>query len=346
MAEAQIAAYRTYGHDSVGVGPGSTGIAEAIGSKVAFPEQSTPFIAEHAVKHISDLDELEVPDPRRDGRFPVFLAALKILVEELGEEVPVSLTVGGPTSTAGNLRGTENLLRDLYYHPEFAHRLLRYAVDSTIPFVEEAAKLGVKFGIVDPVASGSLISPKQYREFALPYQKELIDAMKRVGGASPMLHICGNTKRIWQDMADTGVVATAALLQELGMEVIGMRAFHYDHFGDDLFNELPGKETIPVNVATGQPFEQANLLEKLKPDIYLGHTGGNGWAAKHGVPILPIFSPINTYMGYAGVFEIARRLVRLLKNPSFNRNLAANTRQPYFDKWFEQDPYSYINPVE
>ncbi|HBC91742.1 MAG TPA: uroporphyrinogen decarboxylase [Pelotomaculum sp.] len=207
MAEAQIAAYRTYGHDGVGVGPGSTGIAEAAGCKVAFPEQSTPYIAEHVVKDYSDLFRLTPPDPRRDGRFPVFLEALEILVNELGKEVPVSLTVGGPVSTAANLRGVENFLRDLYYHPEFAHELLRFALDSTIPLIKEAAKLGVKFGIVDPVSSGSLISPKQYREFAFPYQKEMIHAMKEAAGSPPMLHICGNTKKIWLDMAATGAGA-------------------------------------------------------------------------------------------------------------------------------------------
>ena len=41
MIKGQIAAYRRYGHDSVGVGPGSTGIAEAAGSRVAFPEFNT-----------------------------------------------------------------------------------------------------------------------------------------------------------------------------------------------------------------------------------------------------------------------------------------------------------------
>lgn len=207
MAAAQIAAYRTYGHDGVGVGPGSTGIAEAIGSKVAFPAQSTPYIAEYAVKDCSDLAALVPPDPRKAGRFPVFLEAIAILVEEVGDEVPVSLTVGGPVSTAANVRGAENFLRDLYVHPAFAHKLLRFALASTIPLIREAAKLGATFAIVDPVSSGSLISPKQYQEFAFPYQKGLIAAMKEASGSSPVLHICGNTKKIWQDMADTGAGA-------------------------------------------------------------------------------------------------------------------------------------------
>ncbi|HBC91732.1 MAG TPA: uroporphyrinogen decarboxylase, partial [Pelotomaculum sp.] len=51
---------------------------------------------------------------------------------------------------------------------------------------------------------GSLIGPKQYKEFSFPYMKELVEAVKEAGGAPPTLHICGNTKKIWQAMADTG----------------------------------------------------------------------------------------------------------------------------------------------
>ena len=60
-----------------------------------------------------------------------------------------------------------------------------------------------------------------------------------------------------------------------------MKGYHYDEFGENILDSLENNENIVFNIATGQPFEQANLLEKLKPDIYIGHTGGNSWAAKH-----------------------------------------------------------------
>ena len=57
----------------------------------------------------------------------------------------------------------------------------------------------------EPAASGTLISAKQFREFALPYLKELVDAIKGfTGGAEPSLHICGDSSKIWPEMADTG----------------------------------------------------------------------------------------------------------------------------------------------
>jgi uroporphyrinogen decarboxylase len=203
MAKGQIAAYRKYGHDGVGVGPGSTGIAEAVGSKVAFPDRSTPFVSEHVIKEKPDLKKLEIPDGRKSGRFNIFLEALEIILDEIGDEITPSLTIGGPVSTAANMRGTEKFMKDLYIDPEFAHGLLDFAVQITIPLIKEAGKLGVKFGIVDPVSSGSLISPKIYKEFAFPYQKAIIDEMRKVS-TPPSLHICGNTTKNWQLMSETG----------------------------------------------------------------------------------------------------------------------------------------------
>lgn len=139
------------------------------------------------------------------------------------------------------------------------------------------------------------------------------------------------------------ILSTAELLQYLGMEVIGLKGYHYDHFADPLIEDLPGSKELLFNVATGQPFEQANLLERLKPDIYVGHIGTNGSVAKQGIPIFPLFGQTVNYMGYSGVFEIARRIARILRNPIFNKNLAAKTQLPYYKEWYEQDPFVYID---
>ncbi len=150
-------------------------------------------------------------------------------------------------------------------------------------------------------------------------------------------------KRVFLAGGEIRTLANASSLVELGLEVVGMKGYHYDQFGDDFLNDLNLDDKVLFNIATGQPFEQANLLAKLKPDIYVGHIGGNGWAAKQGIPVFPIFGQTVNYMGYNGVFELARRLVRILKNPVFNRNLAENTSLPYFEDWYQQDPFTYID---
>lgn len=205
MARGQIAAWRKYGMDFVNTGPGLAGIAEAIGSTVAFPD-STPYVSEFVVKDECDLDRLHVPDPHRDGRLPLFLDAAQRVMDEIGDQVVLSLTTPGPFTTAANIRGTDLFLRDLRRNPALAHRLLRLATDSIIRFAlaAVAVAVGARIGLADPTASGTIISAAQFREYALPYLKETVQTIKNASGSSPSLHICGNTSKIWHEMADTG----------------------------------------------------------------------------------------------------------------------------------------------
>ena len=138
-------------------------------------------------------------------------------------------------------------------------------------------------------------------------------------------------------------LAMGLLLSELGMRVLAVRPYHYDQYGEESAKRLTKiNPDLTVNVATVQPFESANLIEREHPDIWIGHNADNIWAAKHGVPALPIYGGNNTYMGYAGVFDFARRLVRQLSNTSFNTNLAANVTTPYDPSWYETDPFALI----
>jgi nitrogenase molybdenum-iron protein alpha chain len=84
----------------------------------------------------------------------------------------------------------------------------------------------------------------------------------------------------------------------------------------------------------------------LKPDVFVGHPGGNGWANKQGIPVFPLFGQTYNYMGYLGTFEVARRLNRLLKNTSYSRNVSRNVGLPYRKDWYDQDPFSYIEQAD
>ncbi|MFP3154514.1 nitrogenase [Lachnospiraceae bacterium ZAX-1] len=137
--------------------------------------------------------------------------------------------------------------------------------------------------------------------------------------------------------------STAVLLQELGMEILAVRPYHYDEFGGIEVKKLEKVNAgIRVNVATAQPFEAVNILKRVDPDIYIGHNSDNIWAAKCGVPILPIYGTNSIYSGYAGAYDIARRLKRHFLNTVFNKKLAKNVRQPYRESWYAQDPFKYI----
>lgn len=152
-------------------------------------------------------------------------------------------------------------------------------------------------------------------------------------------------KKVFISAGEFRALATARLLQELGFEVVGVRSFHHDAFAEGEYQKLAreAKNDYAVDIANVQPFEEANLLNRLKPDLLLGHANGNATAAKLGIPTHVIYNTGLAYIGYRGVYEVARRLHRLLKNPVYNRNLAANVRLPYTEAWYAAEPFAYIN---
>jgi len=152
-------------------------------------------------------------------------------------------------------------------------------------------------------------------------------------------------KKVFISAGEFRALATARLLEELGFTVSGIRSFHHDEFAEVEYQKLAksSKDDYVIDIANVQPFEEANLLKRLKPDLFLGHANGNGTAAKLGIPTHVIYNTGLAYIGYKGVYEIARRLYRQLKNPIYNRKLAENLRLPYSDAWYTSDPFSHID---
>jgi nitrogenase molybdenum-iron protein alpha chain len=150
-------------------------------------------------------------------------------------------------------------------------------------------------------------------------------------------------KKAFLSAGEFRALATGSLLHELGFEIAAIRAFHHDEFAESEYEKL--KQTIgdfPFNIANVQPFEEANLLKRLQPDIFLGHWNDNATSAKLGIPAHVIYNTGLSYIGYKGAFELARRLYRQMKNPAFNRNLSRYVDLPYQKSWYGEDPFKYI----
>jgi nitrogenase molybdenum-iron protein alpha chain len=155
-------------------------------------------------------------------------------------------------------------------------------------------------------------------------------------------------KRAFVTAGEFRALATATLLRELGFELAAVRPYHVDEFADVEFRKLTaqGTKDFTLNVANCQPFEEANLLNRLKPDVFLGHLNANGTAAKLGIVTQVIYNAGQHCLGYRGVFEQARRLHRHLRNPSFNRRIASRASLPYRASWFESEPFVHIKTAE
>jgi nitrogenase molybdenum-iron protein alpha chain len=149
-------------------------------------------------------------------------------------------------------------------------------------------------------------------------------------------------KTIYVGGGETRILTTADFFQtDLGMKVVGLKAHNVDRFVEDIVEELhdPG---LHITVAAGQPSEELNLLKKLRPDIYCGHMGSNGWVSRIGIPNLPLFGMTINYMGYSGAYSLARNAAKVLKNTNFVKQVAENIGTPLSQEWYGSDTAANI----
>lgn len=203
MGEANIACFKKYRHDFVYIFSTTSTLAEAMGTRMYFPEDDAPQVMEPFIKSREDLKKLKPVDPDKDGRLPVYLEAVKRCVDAIGDEVFIVPVIGAPFTTSAALRGTETFVKEVYTDPDMVHALMRAATDSVKICIDAYVKAGAVPVTVEPIATGSMISEKHFREFVLPYLKEVYERI-HFHGLPGVLHICGKTKRVIKCMAESG----------------------------------------------------------------------------------------------------------------------------------------------
>lgn len=203
IAKAQIEAYKLFKYDIIRVFTDLYTQAEAMGAKVRYPEDETAYLEAPAIDDISRIDELQPADPYKDGNLPQHLEAMKIAVDEVGQEVVVTGAVTCPFTNASFLIGAENLVRLTYKNPQAVHKLLAVSLETNLRYAQAIIDAGCSPSLTDAMSSSTVISPKQFKEFSYPYLKQLIDYIHS-RGKTVTLHICGKTDKIWDLMVEAG----------------------------------------------------------------------------------------------------------------------------------------------
>jgi len=205
LARSLIAAWRRFGYDGITLDSDTFVIASGFGLKVRMEGNKSPRGIDSILRNEEDVDKLQIPDPNKDGRMPVWLEAAKILVHEAGKSVWIMGRADqGPFSLAAELRGIERFVVDLYRNPTLAHELLRKTTEASVTFAKAMHETGIHmtaFG--ESIGGPDFVSPKLYEEFAYPYEKEAIEKL-HAAGVPVSLHICGAATKILPLMAGTG----------------------------------------------------------------------------------------------------------------------------------------------
>jgi len=208
IAWSQINAWERFRHDILLVEVGTTTTAEAVGCKVTYRDKDAPVIENPLLEKLSDVKYLKVPDPYNSGiQMREMLEAIKIITQKIGDKVFVMGRADqGPFSLASQLRGYNNFLLDIALRKEIEliHELLDFCRRVTTRYalaLIEAGAHGTSIG--ESIAGPDVVSPEIYQEFAFPYEKKLIQDLKKKGIIIAN-HICGNVTPIIEKMVETG----------------------------------------------------------------------------------------------------------------------------------------------
>jgi uroporphyrinogen decarboxylase len=193
-----------FGYDCIIIDFDTCTLAEAMGSTLVFPEHEPARVSQFALVRLEDGRRLKVPDPRVDGRLPLWLETTRELRRLVGDEKAIMGRADqGPFGLLFQLRDSQKLMVDLVEaDPQLLFDCLEICRQAGVRFAQAQLEAGADFtSIGDSAAGESLISPAMYARFAQPFQKRYKEAL---GAGLISLHICGRTNNIIERMVDTG----------------------------------------------------------------------------------------------------------------------------------------------
>ncbi|URZ18398.1 nitrogenase component 1 [Clostridium felsineum] len=139
-------------------------------------------------------------------------------------------------------------------------------------------------------------------------------------------------------------IAAATLIEDFGMKLIGIQTPTYEEALIENFEELEKihGDNFIIDIANMQPFEQSNLVNKLKPDLFIGIST---WVSKLGIPTTHILEAKRPTFGYNGLIYLGRKIENAVENPSFNIKLAKRKKLPYKKQWYSENAFKYFKEV-
>ncbi len=172
----------------------------------------TTWITEYLIKRPEDVELIEkyLPVARLNPR------AIAAAYDRIGDAGILRGFVWGDQAGCWQhaccLMSEEQLILECLDHPDWVHRLLRTLLERKLRFIEESLT-GAKFDLIETgggAGSDTVISPALHREFCLPYDRQIHDALHRIGQRATY-HTCGGMMHILDLIRANGADASETL---------------------------------------------------------------------------------------------------------------------------------------
>jgi len=173
---------------------------------------TTTWITEYLIKRHEDVELIEkyMPIARLDH------TAIRREYDRIGEAGILRGFVWGDQAGCWQhaccLMDVQALILETFENPDWVHRLLNALLDKKLRFIEESLR-GATFDLIETgggAGSDTVISPKLHREFCLPYDRRMHEALHDVGMISTY-HTCGGMMNLLDLIVENGTDASETL---------------------------------------------------------------------------------------------------------------------------------------
>jgi len=188
---------RKFDFDFVKVTPASGYPSEMYGATFRTPDPGSPRLREgtreratRPVNTLADWDQI-VPLDETNFVFARETNALKLIRQQIGDDVHVLQTIFSPMYALWNLAG-DRAFDDLRNQPEIVHRALRALTETTIRFAVASLRAGADaIFFATQMATSQYLTLEEHRQFAEPYDRQVLEAIRAAKADFIFLHIHG-----------------------------------------------------------------------------------------------------------------------------------------------------------
>ena len=170
--------------------------AEIMGSEVSYGTlDCEPKVVSELYPSLAAVEKKDIKAMLGEGRVGVVLGAIRQASAD-NPAIPIIGNICGPISLAASLVDPVAFLKGLRKDRARAHALLTYVSDLLAEFAGQMVEHGATvISIGDPTATGEILGPQAFEEFAIPYINRIIDSIHDQQ-TKVILHICGNMNRV------------------------------------------------------------------------------------------------------------------------------------------------------
>ncbi len=208
MADSAASSYKLYGFECAVVPFDLCVEAEALGCEInVYSHLEDILYPTIKTKLINSEDEMDIQLPSdiaSRGRVPMMKEVIRLLKEDIGNDVAIGAHVLGPFTLAGQIMELNTLLKLSFKKQEKVGKLLDMMADALITIAKEYVDAGADYITVREMgATSDVLSPRVFQNLILPYLKKIFTEVK----TNSVIHICGKTNDIAGFMVESGATA-------------------------------------------------------------------------------------------------------------------------------------------